>query len=160
MGGHGFFRMCVYLSGVTISANKAVQYQQGGPTNYADICHVECWPMPFCQMEIEKIGHGSVTNAVSGIAKRSSDDERQAGHNKAAARPQQPNNQRRCNGSREERERPRWQVITTQYPKANTPVPAEHQIKERRDAERLRRLHDIFEDPPLRCLIQKKPGQR
>lgn len=51
--------------------NKAVQHQQRGPTDYADICHVERRPMPACQMEIEKISHCSVMKPVKGIAKRS-----------------------------------------------------------------------------------------
>src|SRR5260364_262508 len=101
------FLSYVCLSGVTVLANEAVQHQKGGATDHAHICHVECWPMPICQMEIEKIGHGSVMNSVEHVAERPSDDESQAGYDKAVARPQQPNNERRRNGPREHCERPR-----------------------------------------------------
>ena len=79
---------------------QSCQYQQRGTTDHADICHVKCWPVPVCQVEVEKIGHGSVTNAVQGIAKSSSRDESQACSDKAVVRPQQPNDERRRNGSR------------------------------------------------------------
>ncbi len=149
-----------FPSEVTVSAEETVQYQQASATDHTDICHVERWPMPICQVEIEKVGYGAVVKPVNGIAKRSSDDKRQTNNNKSVARPQQPNNQCRSNRSREKCERPRWQFMTTQHSEANATIPAEHQVKERRDAERLRGLHGIFEDPPLRCLIYEEPCQR
>lgn len=113
--------------------------------------------MPVRQVEIEKIGHGSVMNPVKDISERSSDDERQGSNHKAVARLKRPNKKPRRDGSREECEEPRWQFMTTQHSETNGPIPAEHKIEERRDADGLGRLHGIFEDPPLCCLIYEEP---
>ena len=64
-----------YLVRVRIGPNEAFQDQQGRPAHDADIRHIERRPVPTGPVEIKKIGHGSVTEAVQGVAEGSSDDE-------------------------------------------------------------------------------------
>src|SRR5215207_177515 len=106
--------------------------------NDGRVGHIEHVPGPRADVKMHEIEHGAENNAIKGIARRAADDQRKRQHQNATACAHHP--ERKANRSRDlhSHERPASDLrVLLEEAVGDALIPDHHQLKKRREDERL-----------------------